>query len=59
MRIQHPKEGDTKRTTKFLWFPKRINHETRWLEVASWKSILTTFTFRGQSYWRDVSWVDY
>jgi hypothetical protein len=53
MRIQHPTRGDTKITKKFLWFPKRINNETRWLEVASWKSILTTFT------WRDVSWENY
>ncbi len=29
-----PKAGDTKDVYRFLWFPKRIGMETRWLEWA-------------------------
>jgi hypothetical protein len=29
------REGDI--VTDFLWFPKTIENETRWLEVASWQ----------------------
>ena len=28
---------DTRIKTSFLWFPKEINDETRWLERATWK----------------------
>ena len=31
------KVGDKKIVTKFLWFPKKINRETRWLEKATWE----------------------
>jgi hypothetical protein len=39
MRWTHPtppKKGDTRTVTAFLWWPKRIGTESRWLERTSW-----------------------
>jgi len=33
------KLGDEREVIKFLWFPKTINKETRWLETASFTKI--------------------
>ena len=46
MRWKHdppPKKGETRTVTRFLWFPKRIGRETRWLEVASWTERASVF----------------
>lgn len=32
LRTKHKVEGNTRVITKFLWLPKIINHEFRWLE---------------------------
>ena len=40
MKIKHqprPSFGDMRTRTEFLWWPKRICYETRWLERASWR----------------------
>jgi hypothetical protein len=37
MRFKEPKEGETRKKCKFLWFPKTIGKETRWLELALWE----------------------
>lgn len=29
--------SDFKTITKFLWFPKTINGETKWFKTASWQ----------------------
>lgn len=34
-----PKLGDTRRFSRFLWFPKTIGRETRWLERAEWEEL--------------------
>lgn len=31
------KEGDTMNKTAFLWLPKKIGNEFRWLERATWQ----------------------
>lgn len=52
---QEPKYGDTRIIrNKFLWLPKTINEELRWLEIASWAE-----TYRGSMYldWRPTTWL--
>ena len=36
MKIFAPEIGDRRTKTKFLFFPKEINKEIRWLERATW-----------------------
>ncbi len=40
---------------KFLWFPKRIGNQTRWLERASYDQEYV----RGMPYdfWKDSKWI--
>lgn len=47
--------NEIKIITKFLWWPIRINNETRWLESASIKCRYTTkLDFLG---FRELTWV--
>lgn len=41
MRWHYPRlrPGDTRTRRKFLWWPKRIGMEARWLECASWTEL--------------------
>jgi len=32
-----PNRNAVRRVEKFLWFPKTINFETRWLETTAWE----------------------
>ncbi len=44
MRINHkipPEEGEHRKRSGFLYFPKTIDYQTRWLERASWDEIYT------------------
>lgn len=41
--------------TKFLLFPKEINGEVRWLEIATWSQTLEN-SWDGL-YWKDVEWI--
>lgn len=59
-----PKPYDERVVTKFLWLPKRIKDETRWLETTTWIEkytinvswgIFTVFTYFD---WKDWKWVD-
>lgn len=52
MRWNKPKLGDGRIVKGFLWFPKEINNEVRWLEKAEWKQVY----FLG--YWNDREWLD-
>ena len=52
--------GDTRIIIKFLFLPKTINGETRWLEKAK---IYQSFDFYYDfifplSEWTDIKWVD-
>lgn len=65
MRWSHkkPKEGDRKRREMFLFVPRTIGGETRWLEEAcieyEWRdSRLLTSGRVGWSGWRPVAWID-
>lgn len=59
-----PQLGDTRIVTKFLWKPKTIEGETRWLETASWfeRRILTTIATPcgpcDAHVWHPVCWED-
>jgi hypothetical protein len=52
------KVGDTyyRNRKKFLFFPKTIDNERRWWEVAEWKQVWCP---AGEwSCWEDVAWID-
>jgi hypothetical protein len=34
---RYPKHGDNRLVRRFLWLPKRVSNERRWLEVAAWQ----------------------
>jgi len=46
------KESDTRIQKKFLLFPKRIDNECRWLEVASIKQMYIC------SKWEDIKFIN-
>ena len=56
-----PKVGDTIIVSKFLWFPKSINREWRWLEKASYKRKYDAVPVSDRSCihtWVNIEWVD-
>lgn len=64
-----PEEGDERIVGGFLWFPKYIGREWRWLEHAKWLQIVRRLTqivpdggcySPGQTYlsWCDAEWVN-
>ena len=56
MRWKHPQKFDLRTKTAFLWLPKRIYGETRWLETATWEE---QFNYtRGGYAWKPRWWVD-
>ncbi len=54
--------GESHICSKFLFFPKQINGEVRWLEYVKWKQTfhtnkLSDYTPKySYSYWRDDKW---
>lgn len=65
---RQPKEGDTRTRTGFLWLPKKLSGEWRWLERATWKQVcmkLTMLVPEGGGYspgqyilkWVSTEWV--
>lgn len=55
-----PTEDGTLRTrTGFLWFPKTIGDETRWLETAEWEE--RHHVYHGydgmERWWEETQWV--
>lgn len=64
MRWQARVEGDNRVKTRFLWFPKCIHGEKRWLERAAWREIYVRETFDdlfGDAYrlqWLPTKWID-
>ena len=59
MRFSHAKpfRGERRFVRRFLWFPKRIGNETRWLESAAWNEEYIELN-SGEKYWRAINWVD-
>jgi hypothetical protein len=62
-----PKCGDIKFQSKFLFFPKRIGLETRWLEFAFWEEHYgaivkrpddkSKYMYTGIYKWRPTEWL--
>lgn len=50
-----PKDGEERVISAFLWWPRTIGGETRWLETASWRQWLEACFF---DEWRDMRWED-
>ena len=47
-----PRLGAIRQVRGFLWKPKRVSNETRWLEIAVWKE-----KWNGGK-WSPIAWVD-
>lgn len=59
MRQVYERQGTARLKTRFLFFPKEIGNERRWLECATWEE-KAEVPYRNQAlvYWRPTSWVD-
>ena len=65
MRWKAPQVGDTRTRSGFLFLPKTINGETRWLERAEWTerfSGVHVYCYgefvRTECKWLLVEWID-
>lgn len=47
--------GEIRNVTKFLWFPKKITGEYRWLETATFKQVYINGAI---NHWEDILWCD-
>lgn len=56
MRFKKKVEGKTRIKSRFLFFPKEIRGDMRWLEYASWEDEL--HVIQTYSYWWPVRWID-
>lgn len=56
--LHKPSPGTTRRKFGFLWLPKTINNQIRWLEWAHWSEKYTTHTtcVGTVSQWLPISW---
>lgn len=58
--------GDTRFKHKFLWWPKTINGQGRWLEFAAYKQTYTEYKVYipdsripyDSARWIDIEWTD-
>ena len=64
MKINHkpkPRDGEYRISSGFLWFPKTIGSQTRWLEYAKWLECYLKFA-DGNGFafyeWIARNWVD-
>lgn len=48
--------GLTRKKTGFLFLPKVINNEMRWLELASWIEVYAHYTREDR--WVPIGWAD-
>lgn len=61
MRFNNPQNGDIIIRKKFLFFPKTIKNETRWLEFAEWKKIFVCYPsnhWENPAYWSAIEWIN-
>lgn len=49
----------SREVTKFLWFPKKINQVTRWLETASWLETAFRDSIGNGWHWKASCWLDW
>ena len=57
------KDGSTRIRTKFLWLPKKVDNERRWLEVATWKEVFVERDYSNYAkpkfdFWNPRYWID-
>lgn len=54
-----PKEGDHRTREGFLWFPKMIAGEYRWLEKATWEQVCEPqYSYDLEGAHRTLRWVN-
>ena len=58
-----PKDGEARTITKFLWIPKKINNEWRWLGVESYRQLYAKEYFFASHddspvRWHDINWIN-
>ena len=54
--IKTHRVGEQRIITKFLLFPKTINHEMRWLEYSTYTKFYGMVN--GVYKWYDLKWID-
>lgn len=60
-KLDRPKDRDIRIKRRFLWFPKIIHREIRWLEVASWSEVYigdNVSKLYNEDGWYIREWVD-
>ena len=58
MKINLPKTGDTRVRKGFLFFPRIIEHEMRWLEYAEWVEEWSGYLQFGLGCWVAIAWAE-
>ena len=43
---------------RFLWWPKKIGEETRWLEIAEWKEQWIEYDYCKSGYYEAIGWIN-
>jgi hypothetical protein len=56
------KNKATRIISRFLFFPKEIKKETRWLETATFEQLMIYsiggLTEPGSYHWQDINWIN-
>lgn len=55
---RRPKDGEIRLITKFLWFPKCLDGETRWLETATWEEKYSLSGHFKDDGWYATRWIN-
>jgi hypothetical protein len=55
----HPSPGYIRLRRRFLWLPKRIQNETRWLEIAEWRESYSVGYWSGLAEWVPMAWLPF
>ncbi len=58
MRKKHRKNWTKRTKRKFLLLPRTINHETRWLEWATWEDEYWVSKGSIIGWWEAKRWID-
>ena len=51
-------DGHMRLRRAFLWLPKLINGQWRWLERATWKEKFSHGGIYCEDHWNDICWAD-
>ena len=55
-RAPWPKQSETRTRHGFLWLPKKIGNELRWLETAYWEEMYIDVCW--YNYWEATKWLE-